>query len=551
MSLLEQSSVLRLQDKSPLPENYSREWVVNTSQRQDENGNLMWEKQSAKDRKAGIAPTPTLNFPAGGYWKYTAINPDGPLIRSYGAEYTMFGGGKGGAKDEDLGPQDAVVFYEVPETFTDYNLGKDYTGKADKDFKGMKKHLKHSREYLKKIEKEQIKSKFDAWMLNERSKYPEVSQVDGEAISRDETLGDWFANRHLLSKDDYIAQMRRDFEREARFEGGLGFIATTTAEGGRLPGSLLDTAPVGYYWKRDAEGNDVWVNGRRVPAPLYEGKGLTRQGKVANVRRGKELSTEEIQSNLEEIYPQNISYMNYLSRKYAPDTAGANYSSLPTQTPIGQADLEREDGTKLTRDWTMANIESIDPDTGTMGDPLAKWALSSEGQAVEAERKKEFMKWMYSSFVKEQEEHKGTFMEGKTKPWGFFGVKYPMTQAEWTEAERKKKEQYDIYEAEHKASINVGLDEPGAINVGGVAVQGNGVVLDARGRPTGQVVQAPDDDSDEDSDEGDWFAEGGSDDEINIERLEDSEDDFQDDADTYGRRITSGTGKQTRWDAGK
>ena len=84
-----------LQDKSPLPENYSREWIVNTSQRQDENGNLMWEKQSAKDRKAGIAPTPTLNFPAGGYWKYTAINPDGPLIRSYGAEYTMFGGGKG------------------------------------------------------------------------------------------------------------------------------------------------------------------------------------------------------------------------------------------------------------------------------------------------------------------------------------------------------------------------------------------------------------------------------------------------------------------------
>ena len=542
-----------LQDDEPIPDNYTRDWVVNTTQRQDEKGNLMWEKQSAKDRKAGIAPTPTLNFPAGGYWKYTAINPDGPLTRSYGADYTMFGSGKGGEKVEDLGPQDAIVYYSIPETFTDYNLGKDYTGKADKDFKGMKKHLKHSREYLRKVEKEQISQKFDAYMSSLDSGYPEISQVDAEQISRDETLDDWYSNKHLLSRKDYLTQMKRDFEREARFEGGLGFIATTTAEGGRLPGSLLDTAPVGYYWKRDAEGNDVWKDGRRVPAPLYEGKGLTRQGKVPNIRRGKEITTEIVESQLEEIYPQNISYMNYLVRKYAPDTAGANYSSLPQQTPLGEEDKVREDGTKLTRDWTAENIQSIDPETGTMGDPLAKWALSSEGQKVEAERKKEFMKWMYSSFVKEQEEHKGTFMEGKTKPWGFFGVKYPMSSDDWKEADRKKKEQYDIYEAEHKASINVGLDEPGSVSVGGVAIQSNGVVLDGRGRPTGQVVEAPADDSDVDSDEeDDWFAEGGSDEEINIERLEvEDEDDLQDDAATYGRRITTGQGKQTRWDAGK
>ncbi len=542
-----------LQDTEPIPENYTRDWVVNTTQRQDEKGNLMGEKQSAKDRKAGIAPTPTLNFPAGGYWQYSAINRDGPLVRSYGAEYTMFGSGKGGEKDEDLGPQDAIVFNAVPGIFTDYNLGKDYTGKADKDFKGMKKQLKYSREYLRKIESEAIKEKFDASMALLDTNYPAVSQVDAEQISRDESLDDWFANKHLLSREDYASQMKRDFEREARFEGGRGFIATTTAEGGRLPGSLLDTAPVGYYWQRDAEGNDVWKDGRRIPAPLYQGKGLTRQGKVPNVRRGKEITIADVETKLEEIYPQNISYMNHLVRKYAPDTAGANYSSLPTQTPEGEEDKVREDGSKLTRDWTMENIQSIDPDTGTMGDPLKAWANSSEGKAVEVERKKEFMKWMYSSFVKEQEEHKGTFMEGKTKPWGFFGVKYPMVGKDWDEADRKKKEQYDIYEAEHKASINVGLDEPGSVSVGGVAIQANGVVMDSRGRPTGEVVEAPEDDSDVDSDEeDDWFAEGGSDEEINIERLEDSEEeDLQDDAATYGRRITSGQGKQTRWDAGK
>ena len=42
-----------LQDSEPIPDNYTREWVSNETQRVDENGNLMWEKQLKRDIKAG------------------------------------------------------------------------------------------------------------------------------------------------------------------------------------------------------------------------------------------------------------------------------------------------------------------------------------------------------------------------------------------------------------------------------------------------------------------------------------------------------------------
>lgn len=511
-----------LQDKEPIPDNYTREWIPNETQRQDENGNLEWEKQLKRDIKAGIPATPILNFPAGGYWKYTAINPDGPLINTI-------------EKDQEFGHKDAIVYSAVPEIFTHFTKQKDYEGKATKDFKGVKKDQMFAKRHLQVLVREDAKKKFDEYYLD---------QFGGDELARDtfrqETEGDWSA--------------------VAKFEGDLGFIATRTQEGGVLPGSLMDTAPVGYYWKRDAEGNDVWKDGRRIPAPLYEGKGITRAGAVASHlqthgRNGMYGGEENIKEQLEETYIQNNSYIGHLATKYAPDTTGANYSSLPTQTPMGEEDKVRGDGTKLTRDWTMENIQSIDPATGTMGDPLKRWALSSEGQAVEAERKKEFMKWMYSDFVKDQEKYKGTPFEDVVRPWGFFGVKYPMTASDWNEADRKKKEYYDKLEAEHKASINVGLDIPNVSSVGGVAVQDNGVVLDNRGRPTGQVLPSPDTDTDTDSDDDDPFAaalRGERPDEIVVERVDsEDENDFQDDGDTYGRRITSGQGKQTRWDAGK
>ena len=79
----------------------------------------------------------------------------------------------------------------------------------------------------------------------------------------------------------------------------------------------------------------------------------------------------------------------------------------------------------------------------------------------------------------------------------------------------------------------------------------NGVVVDDRGNSTGEVVAAPQDDTDSDDDLMDMFDAPDSDDEMNIESAQSEDDEeLQQDANVYGRRITSGTGRQTRWDAG-
>jgi hypothetical protein len=475
---------------------YTREWVVDETQRTDENGNLMWHKHLKKEQKEGKPPRRILNFPAGGYWKYTAKDPETrPLTKL----------------------RHPMAYYDV-ELKKKVDLKKQYT-KKDQDIED------HAKDIIRQRKLDDIAPQYDTW----RKEY--WDPMEG-------------------SFEEFASQVDADWSREAPFEGAPGFIATRTAEGGILPGSLLDTAPAGYYWKRDAEGNDIWVDGKRVPAPLYEGRGLTRPGKKGIEERGrgstkKTTDLEKIQERLAETYIQNDSYIHQLAIKYAPDTTGKNYSALPPQTPIGQDDLEREDGGKLTRDWTMENIQSIDPDTGTMGDPLARWALSSEGQRVEAERKKEFNRYMFSNFEKEQAEHKGTFMEGKTKPWGFFGIKYGATAQDWENMEREKKKLYAQYEAEHLASIKPALDLPGTTQVGDKIVQENGVVLDDRGRPTGEVQPVPDadtdDDSDIDDDDPELLAMMAGVGRVNIEQDEE-EDEFMDDADTYGRRITSGRG---------
>lgn len=498
------------QDNEPIPDNYRREWIPNETQRVDESGNKMWEERKTKKAQK-LPPVPILNFPAGGYWKYTIINPDGPQASASGD------------------PQDnAPVFHKAPEVFTHFTKQQDYMGKA-KGFKGVKQEVIHSRDYLKKIEKEAIKRKFEDF-INEQFDGPDERQA-------------------------FEREVEDDWTREARFEGGAGFIATKTREGGALPGSLMDTAPAGYYWKQDEEGNDIWVNGKRVPAPLYEGKGLTRAGKVATHlqtygRDGRYGGEDKIKRQLEETYIQNDSYIGQLAKKYTPEITGA--LSIPAQTPLGEEDKERPDKTKLTRDWTMENIQSVNPQDYIIPDPLALWHKSSEGQANEWERKKEFAKLMSSNFEAEIEQHKGTFMEGKTKPWGFFGIRYGATATDWEKMEREKKELYAKYEAEYRASTKPALDEPGVEEVEGLITQMNGVVLDDRGRPTGDVVDAPElTDSDEEDIDA-WFEDEDSDAEVVVERIDDEDDtEFQDDADTYGRRITTGQGRQLRWDAGK
>ncbi len=498
------------QDNEPIPENYTREWITNETQRLDGEGNKMFEERKTK-KALKLPPVPILNFPAGGYWKYRIIDPDGPQASPTG------------------NPMDnAPVFHKAPEVFTHFTKQKDYLGKAA-GFKGVKQEVVHSREHLKKLVKDEIKAKFEAFQLEQFSDEEEMEAFEKEV-------------------DD-------DWNRQARFEGDLGFIATKTREGGAMPGSLMDTAPVGYYWAQDEQGNDIWKDGKRVRAPLYEGKGLTRAGKVATHlqtygRDGMYGGEENIKRQLEETYIQNNSYIGALARKYTPDVDGR--LSIPAQTAPGEEDELRADKTKLTRDYTTEVIGSVNPSDYTIGDPMLRWAQSSEAKALEVEREKEFNALIDREYQSEVEEFRGTPLEGKAIPWRALGIKYGATNDDWTRATGAKKELYELYEAQYQASIKPALSEPDVDDIAGLAVQMNGVVLDDRGRPTGEVVAAPQDDLDSDEDIDDWFAEGGSDEEINIVSAGgEEEDEFQDDGDTYGRRITSGQGKQLRWDAGK
>ena len=427
------------QDDLPGYDNYKRDWVSNTTQRQDEKGNDMWEKQLVRDKKKGIPAVPILNFPAGGYWKYSAINT---------------------TKDDE-----PIVKHEVPEHFTDYMTKKDYSGnrKEKTHIPAVEKRVKHAREHLEHLVKEDIQKKFAEYM---------------EEFSDDEDpMNDW--------------------NRESKFAGDAGWVQARTAEGGALPGSMAEVQPQGYYWKRDENGNDIWKDRRRVPAPLSEGKGLTRPGKVATHlapygRSGMYGGEEKIAEQLENANVRNTDYLTQIADKYAPFKEDW---VVPKQTPEGEEDLMRSDKTKLTRDWTKQNLESIDPHDYTMGDWTKYWWKSSEGRLINKERKEEFDRWADAEYARDVDKLKTTPFPDKALHWQkHLGIKYGATGQDWDNAKQAKEELWKLWSAEHKAKTHQGLSVPGAKQMGELVVQMNGVVLDEHARPTGQVIEMPDDD---------------------------------------------------------
>lgn len=486
------------QDDEPTPEGYRREWIDDATQRKDESNNLMFEKQLKRDIKKGIPATPILNFPAGGYWKYIKITPDAT--------------------------GDPPVKYAVPGQYTDFNTKKDYRGKrgGTGEFKAVgaiEKSLKKSKEYLDKVIRENALEVY----------------------------------RNMVNEEDL--ETEEAFSRESRFNGQLGYVQSHTIEGGVLPGTLADTTPQGHYWKRDNLGNDIWKDGRRVPAPLMEGKGLTRPGKVAGHldtygRGGMYGGKEKISQQLEEHNTRNLSYMRYMAEKYAP-LDGTEI--IPQQTPEGEEDKKRKDGTRLTRDWTYENLQSIDPHDYTMADPMKYWWKSSEGRKVSADREKEFNRWANTTFLAESVKYRGGPFEGKALHWTrHLGVKYGATKEDWARAKGAKADLLRLWNAEHIAKTNRGLDVPGTTEVDGLAVQLNGVVLDPSARPTGEVMVdeepiAEERTADEveemnveDFELSDSDDPEGADDDAQFD--EDSDPEFEDDGDTFGRRITSKSG---------
>ena len=66
------------------------------------------EKQKAKDKKAGIAPTPVLNLPAGGYWRFDRKTDD---------EYQTKPSKEGWGIHDPLGHDGQDTFFKHPSVF--------------------------------------------------------------------------------------------------------------------------------------------------------------------------------------------------------------------------------------------------------------------------------------------------------------------------------------------------------------------------------------------------------------------------------------------------
>tara|TARA_R110000803_G_scaffold157221_5_gene221655 strand:+ start:3689 stop:5140 length:1452 start_codon:yes stop_codon:yes gene_type:complete len=478
------------QDEEVIPEGFRREWVDDVSQRQDDAGNLVWEKQLARDRKKGIPATPILNFPGGGYWKY--INTSAP--------------------------NEPPVKYAVPEIFTDHLTGEDYRGnrQTKTSVPAIEKKIKFGREHLDRIIKLDNERKFDEYM------------AEMEESSDEEP----------------------DFTKQSRFQGDSGFAKDASIN------TMASSIPQGHYYQRDADGNDIWKDGRRLKATLAEGQGITRPGKVAAHLRpygrgGMYGGEEQILKKLEETNITNINYISDIASRFAPFK---EEWVIPSQTPEGEEDRERSDKTKLTRDWTKQNIDSINPEDFYMPNPDKYWRQSSEGKAAIREAQIEFDRWADDDYSNSAKQLAGGPFDGKALHWKRdLGIGYGATGADWDAAKAKKEQMWKMWSAENKANTHKGLDIPGSRIVGEKVIAPGGVVVDSLARPTGEVVALDDpvpedepeqvfDDSDDEVD--DFF---GSDEDVEGELGEDEDEAFEDDKAIYGRSQTSGTGKQLKW----
>lgn len=466
---------------NPFPEGiddtYEREWVPEISQKVDAKGKLMFEKQSAKDRKAGIPLTPILNFPAGGYWQFS--------------------------KGDD-------VQYQVPSRYTDHITGEDYTGsRADKtSVPAKEKQVKFAREYLEVGLKAMTQRLFDE----------DMKQYEGQ-----ETI---------------------DWTKRARFEGDTGFAQDVVQ--GEQPGVAINKAPRGYYYKRDEFGDDIWKDGRRVPAPLSEGKGLTRPGAVAvhlqpygrNEMYG---GAEKINKILETTNWTNMDYLESIANKYAP-LSGMPGAVVPPQTPEGEEDKFREDdGTKLTKDWTWHNIISVNPDDYAIANPIKLWLGSSEGKAAIAEGRLDFDEWADGDYENAKKQLASGPFAGKELHWvKDLGITYNSDAADWRRAKAEKEAMWKVWAAENKVSKAPTLNK---IDVAQPQAAVSNVLI------TGDDDPVEEDPTEQDYEDmvDDFFAASSDED---VGALVGAVDDWElEDASgtNYGLKKTSGTGKQLNW----
>tara|TARA_R110000803_G_scaffold88854_3_gene155886 strand:+ start:11236 stop:12849 length:1614 start_codon:yes stop_codon:yes gene_type:complete len=501
-------------------ETWKRDWITDITQRVDDKQNLMWEKQSAKDRKAGIPATPILNFPAGGYFQYSSD--------------TGYGGG-------------ASVVYQVPERFTDHITGKDYTGsRATKtSVPAIEKRVKFAREYLEIIKQGERENLFVKYMAD---------------TGLDQEVG-------------------IDWDRKSRFEGDSGFAEPTE---GVAPASFAAYQPQGFEYRRDEDGNEIWKDGRRVKATLAEGRGITRPGKVAaNLRPfgrgGMYGGADQINERLANTNMTNIERIQEIA-EFASPARLLGAGQIPGQTPLdannqpGEDLVRASDNTKLTRDWTEHNIRSINPEDMWIDNPYSLFMASSEGMAIKLKRYEGFQEWADEDYEHAKKQLANGPFKGKELHWiRDLGVPYGATDHDWAVAKAKKEALWKKWAAEVALGKNPGLDTPGSKVQDGKAIQANGVVMDGRGRPTGEVIAVQEEEEEEDpleeamasmalQDDSDsesgidsddmedyqkYFGEGN---EVVVSDEDEDEDDFVAGGEgAYGNKITSGTGRQLQW----
>ena len=168
---------------------FNRVWVEDKSQKVVE-GQPQFEKQKAKDRKAGIAPTPVFNLPAGGYWRFD---------RKLDDEHQTKPSREGWGIHDPLGHDGQDTFFKHPSVFmnmkgeikrwVDFRRSKANTHIPDVLMakKADSRALKEADEYLKELLYLPMKDKRVEEIVSEEGadKWRGIRKFEGGEVQRE------------------------------------------------------------------------------------------------------------------------------------------------------------------------------------------------------------------------------------------------------------------------------------------------------------------------------------------------------------------------------
>lgn len=330
---------------------FTRSWVEDTSQRITD-GQPQFNKQAKKDIKKGVPPIPTLNLPAGGYYKYTRKED-----KKYQEKPPEKGSGIWDSFADPLRAGGKKFLYEHPKVFVHHQTGNverwvdfrkskmnAHIPKSLMASKAEKRELELAQEYIneKTSSEERDKrnteiAKFELENPDKNIDFPQV--MSGQGIPMAQNPGGELARDELKNMTD---------EQRARFELEYKDVPT-----GRIRQSehgwttMKDEPDVGYSRETGLVG----------PEP--------KDGYV-KYRKGLQPKPDEL-AQMEKMFDQD----------YRTSEVNPAFSAMMKANPINPLW-----GVNMELDWTPQMIESRVEDLGDIPDTSLLSQSSSQAYQV-------------------------------------------------------------------------------------------------------------------------------------------------------------------------